>query len=172
MHDKELRQKEDSMMLRIREAESTQAVGDLRQKIAELEVQNQELITRGQIMDDKDLQEKLVELQDEVMRLRLLQTLYRRQSISTDPTRIDYEESEDESIISPSSPLSPLLSSQEQRHRLSSSTVIFPSSFVAPSHRLRQSTPSLFHSAVNSKMHCTTSSTTHSISQPSSSSTS
>jgi hypothetical protein len=27
------------MMLRIREAESTQAVGDLRQKIAELEVQ-------------------------------------------------------------------------------------------------------------------------------------
>jgi chromosome segregation ATPase len=66
MNDRELRQKEDSMMLRIREAECTQTNGDLRQKIAELEVKNQELITRGQIMDDRDLQDKLVELQDEL----------------------------------------------------------------------------------------------------------
>ncbi|CAF0893319.1 unnamed protein product [Rotaria sordida] len=65
MHDRELRLKEDSMMLRIHEAESTQTLGDLRQKIAELEVLNQELITRSQIMDDRDLQEKLLEFQDE-----------------------------------------------------------------------------------------------------------
>ncbi|CAF0835245.1 unnamed protein product [Adineta steineri] len=71
MYDGELRQKEDSMMLRIREAESTQTIGDLRQRIAELEIQNQELITRDQIMDDKDLEDKLLELQDEVRRIRL-----------------------------------------------------------------------------------------------------
>ncbi|CAM4771760.1 unnamed protein product [Rotaria magnacalcarata] len=65
MTDGVLRQKEDSMMLRIREAESTQALGDLRQRIAELEVQNQELITRSQIMGHRDIQEKLLEMQDE-----------------------------------------------------------------------------------------------------------
>ena len=77
------------MMIRIREAESTQTIGDLRQRIAELEVQvrrcfrsdrlfnetifslffqNQELITRGQILNERDLQDKFVELQDEVVR--------------------------------------------------------------------------------------------------------
>ncbi|CAF1505006.1 unnamed protein product [Rotaria sp. Silwood1] len=139
LHDGELRQKEDSMMLRIREAESTQAIGDLRQKIAELEVQNQELISRGQIMDNKDLQEKLVELQDEVLRLRLLQTIYRKQPISTDSTNIDYEESEDGSLTSP------VTLSSSINHRLSSSsTILFPTSFISSNHRLRQSTPSLF----------------------------
>ncbi|CAF2893292.1 unnamed protein product [Rotaria sp. Silwood2] len=139
LHDGELRQKEDSMMLRIRQIESTQTIGDLRQKIAELEIQNQELISRGQIMDDKDLQEKLVELQDEVLRLRLLQTLYRKQPISTDPTSIDYEESEDGSLTSP------LPLSSSINHRLSSSsTVLYPTSCISSNHRLRQSTPSLF----------------------------
>lgn len=78
------------MMIRIRDAESAQLIGELRQKIAELEVsvrkdfiaffpktkfqlffyfQNQEMITRDQILDGKDLQEKLVELQDEVKKL-------------------------------------------------------------------------------------------------------
>ncbi|CAF3744061.1 unnamed protein product [Rotaria sp. Silwood1] len=141
MHDGELRQKEDSMMLRIREAESTQTMGDLRQKIAELEVQNQELITRSQIMDDKDLQEKLLELQDEVMRLRLIHTLNRKQSISTDHTRIDYEDSEDESL--------PSSSSNNENHRLSSSVGIYSNSTKESNHRLRQSTPCLFQSTTN-----------------------
>ncbi|UJR14631.1 hypothetical protein I4U23_001625 [Adineta vaga] len=140
MHDGELRLKEDSMMLRIREAESTQTIGDLRQRIAELEVQNQELITRGQIMDDRDLQDQLLELQDEVMRLRLLQTIHRKQSTSTDNHRIDYEESEDECLMSP----------------LSSSIGLSPSSFISPNHRLRQSTPSLFP-AISSSQSSTTS---------------
>ncbi|CAF2032410.1 unnamed protein product [Rotaria magnacalcarata] len=139
LYDREMRKKEDSMMLRIREVESTQAIGDLRQRIAELEVANQELITRGQIMDEKDIQEKLIELQDEVMRLRLVQTLYRKHSISTDPNRIDYEESEDGSLTS-SLPLSTSIN-----HRSSSSSnVLFPTSFISSNHRLRQSTPSLF----------------------------
>lgn len=66
LHDEQIKVKEDSMMLRIREAENMQTIGDLRQKIAELEVRNQELITRGQILDDKDLEDKVFELQDEV----------------------------------------------------------------------------------------------------------
>ncbi|CAF1026293.1 unnamed protein product [Rotaria sordida] len=185
LRDGELKQKEDSMMLRIREVESTQAIGELRQKIAELEVQNQELISHGQIMDEKDLQEKLAELQDElrntqltrryslpvkrpsilyastfwqnidaideddhlitdsseicllqVLRLRLLLTLYRKQPNSTN---IDYEESEDGSLTTSL----PLLSSIN--HRLSSSsTILFPTSFISSNHHLRQSTPSLF----------------------------
>jgi len=149
-----LRQKEDSMMLRIRQAECTQTIGDLRQKIAELEVKNQELITCGQIMDDRDLQEKVVELQDEVMCLRLIQTIQRRQSISTEHTRVDYEESEDESL--PSSPFS------SENHHLSSSTGVYSNSILEPNHHRRQSTPSLFHST---KTQCTNSSTKPSSSQ-------
>ncbi|CAF1539373.1 unnamed protein product [Adineta ricciae] len=148
MHDGELRLKEDSMMLRIREAESTQAIGDLRQRIAELEVQNQELITRGQIMDNRDLHDKLLELQDEVMRLRLLPTIHRNHSTSTDPHRHDYEESEDECLISP-------LSTSVNQRLSSSSIVLSPSSFISPNHRLRQSTPSLFPTLASSQSSAT-----------------
>ncbi len=86
------------------------------------------------------------------MRLRLLQTVYRKQSVSTEPNRTNYEESEDESLTS-------ALSSSSINHRLSSSSIILsPSSFISPNHRLRKSTPSLFP--------------TFSTSQPSTSSTS
>ncbi len=37
----------------------------------------------------------------QVMRLRLLQTIIRKQPISTDSVRFDYEESEDDSLTSP-----------------------------------------------------------------------
>lgn len=85
------------------------------------------------------------------MRLRLIQTLHRRLSISTEHTRIDYEESEDESLSS-----SPLSSSVNENHRLSSSAGIYPTSSRASNSNLRQSTPSLFHSPVTQ---CTNSST-------------
>jgi len=71
------------------------------------------------------------------MRLRFLQTLLRKKSTSIDPNRIDYEESEDDSLISS---LSPTIN-----HRLSSSsTILCSNSFISLNHRLRQSTPSLF----------------------------
>lgn len=92
------------------------------------------------------------------MGLRLIQTLHRRLSISTDHTRIDYEESEDESLSS-----SPLSSSVNENHRLSSSAGIYSSSSREPNHRLRQSTPSLFHSP---KTQFTNSSTNLSSSPP------
>ena len=68
-----------------------------------------------------------------------MQTFHRRQSISTDHPRIDYEESEDESI--PSSSFS------SDNHRLSSSAGIYPTTIFEPNPDLRQSTPSLFHSS-------------------------
>ncbi|CAF0762374.1 unnamed protein product, partial [Didymodactylos carnosus] len=98
MRDLEIKQKEDSMMIKIRDAESTQMIGDLRQKIAELEVKNQELVTADQLSDDKDLQEKLAELQEEIMNLRFKNgsssALYRRYSMSN--YQNDYEDSGDE----------------------------------------------------------------------------
>jgi hypothetical protein len=95
------------------------------------------------------------------MRLRLIQTIHRRQSISTDHSRIDYEESEDESI--PSSP------STTDNHRLSSSTGIYSKSIKESHHHLRKSTPSLFHSTTNLKPQCIDSLTKHSSSSQSSS---
>ncbi len=89
------------------------------------------------------------------MRLRSIQTFYRRQSLSTDHTRIDYEDSEDESI--PSSPIS------SENHRLSSSTGNYSNPIPGSNRYLRQSTPSLFHST---KSQCTNSSTILSSSQP------
>jgi hypothetical protein len=94
------------------------------------------------------------------MRLRLIQTLHRRQSLSTDHSRIDYEESEDESL-----PSSPLSLSNNENHRLSSSTGTYSTSILEPKHYLRQSTPSLFPST---KIQCTNSSTILSSSQTSS----
>jgi hypothetical protein len=96
------------------------------------------------------------------MRLRLIQTFHRRQSISTDHTRIDYEESEDESI-----PSSPLSSSNIENHHLNSSTGNYLNSILEPNNHLRQSIPSLFYST---KTQCTNSSTILSSSSPSSSS--
>jgi hypothetical protein len=74
------------------------------------------------------------------MRLRLIQTFHRRQSISTDYTRVDYEESEDESI--PSSSFS------SDNHRLSSSVGLYSTTILESNPHLHQSTPSLFHSPI------------------------
>ena len=98
----------------------------------------------------------------QLMGLRLIQTLQRRQSISIDPSRIDYEESEDESL-----PSSPLTLSNTDIHHLSSSNDIYSNSSIEPNH-LRQSTPSL--SVTNMKTQCISSSTILSSSQPSTSS--
>lgn len=94
------------------------------------------------------------------MRLRLAHSLNRRQSLSTDHTGIDYEDSEDESMLS-----SP---SNNENQRLSSSVGIYSNSNVQPNKRLRQSTPCLFQSTNNTKTQCNNSSTM--LSSPKSSS--
>ena len=65
------------------------------------------------------------------MRLRLRQTLSHRGSLSTDRTQIDYEESEDESILR-----SPLLLSNIGDRRLSSSAGIYSNSSIQSDHSL------------------------------------
>ncbi|XP_029641770.1 EVI5-like protein isoform X2 [Octopus sinensis] len=66
--------KEDLMMFRIKEAEAAQMVGELKQKIAHLEVQKAELITSRQLMvkgGTQDLENKIYDLQDEVLQLKM-----------------------------------------------------------------------------------------------------
>lgn len=82
------------------------------------------------------------------MRLRLLPTIHRNHSTSTDPHRLDYEESEDECLLSP-------LSTSVNQRLSSSSIVLSPSSFISPNHRLRQSTPSLFPALSSSQSSAT-----------------
>ncbi|GAB1599351.1 EVI5-like protein isoform X1 [Argonauta hians] len=66
--------KEDLMMFRIKEAETAQHIGELKQKIAHLEVQKAELITSRQLMvkgGTQDLENKIYDLQDEVLQLKM-----------------------------------------------------------------------------------------------------
>lgn len=88
------------------------------------------------------------------MRLRLIQTLNRRQSISNDNAGIEYEESEDECMLSSS-----LSSSNADSRRLSSSVGIYSNSSIEPNQRLRQSTPCLYQSPNKTKTQRTNSST-------------
>lgn len=70
----ESKRKEDQMMFRIKEAESAQMIGELKQKIAHLEVQKAELFTTGQLQakgGTQDLENKIHDLQEEVLQLKM-----------------------------------------------------------------------------------------------------
>jgi len=75
----ESKTKEDEMMSRIREAEHSQSVAEMRQRIAELEIQNQELLTAEQLHDKPDkaadpiyIENRIADLKDEICRLKML----------------------------------------------------------------------------------------------------
>ncbi|KAI0213673.1 EVI5-like protein [Lamellibrachia satsuma] len=70
----ESKMKEDSMMTRITNAEYSQNVAEMRQRIAELEIENQELVTASQLSNTGDHQEltsRISDLQEEVMQLKM-----------------------------------------------------------------------------------------------------
>ncbi|XP_031343186.1 ecotropic viral integration site 5 ortholog isoform X1 [Photinus pyralis] len=75
--DLETKMQEELMNARIRDAEKTQAVVELTQKISQLELKNEEIATEGELrshsVDDneriRELQDKVADLQAEVMRL-------------------------------------------------------------------------------------------------------
>ncbi|XP_049809443.1 ecotropic viral integration site 5 ortholog isoform X1 [Schistocerca nitens] len=74
--DLESKMKDELMMARIRDAEHTQCVAELTQKISVLELKNQEMVAEGELrsnMDDsekvRDLQDKVADLKAEIMRL-------------------------------------------------------------------------------------------------------
>jgi hypothetical protein len=61
--------KEEAMMARIKEAENVQIIAELRHRIAEIDIQREELLTAGRLQDknDKDdLENQIYDLQDEV----------------------------------------------------------------------------------------------------------
>jgi len=68
--DLETRMKEDLMMARIREAENTQCVAELTQKISSLEYKNQEMIAEGDLASTMDQSNKIREMQDKIAHLR------------------------------------------------------------------------------------------------------
>ncbi|RZF32375.1 hypothetical protein LSTR_LSTR001839 [Laodelphax striatellus] len=74
--DLESKIKDDQMMARIRDAEHTQCVAELTQKISILELKNQEMVAEGELrsnIDDSDkvreLQDKMADMKAEIMRL-------------------------------------------------------------------------------------------------------
>jgi len=68
--DLESRMKEDLMMARIREAENTQCVAELTQKISSLEYKNQEMMAEGDLANTMDQSNKIREMQDKIANLR------------------------------------------------------------------------------------------------------
>merc|ERR1711899_54781 len=68
--DLESRVKEDLMMARIRDAENTQCVAELTQKISSLEYKNQEMIVDADLANTVDQSNKIREMQDKIANLR------------------------------------------------------------------------------------------------------
>ncbi|XP_055896566.1 EVI5-like protein isoform X4 [Biomphalaria glabrata] len=74
LDDTESQRKEEAMMSRIKEAENVQQLEELRHKIAEIDIQKEELLAAGQLHDkgeNQELENKLADLQDEVLQLQL-----------------------------------------------------------------------------------------------------
>jgi len=57
-------------MARIRDAENTQSVAELTQKISSLEYKNQEMLTEGDLVTSMNQSDKVRELQDKIASLR------------------------------------------------------------------------------------------------------
>ncbi|XP_022323904.1 EVI5-like protein isoform X1 [Crassostrea virginica] len=95
----EAQRKEESMMMRIKDAEQAQSVAELNRKIAELEIQKEELLTADRLDakdGSQDLANKIYDLQDEVLQLRLShnssgQKPYRNGSLSESDDDTDEE---------------------------------------------------------------------------------
>jgi len=66
----ESRMKEDIMMARIRDAENTQCMAELTQKISSLEYKNQEMLSEGDVVASLNQSDKVRELQDKIASLR------------------------------------------------------------------------------------------------------
>ncbi|KAL0280239.1 UNVERIFIED_CONTAM: hypothetical protein PYX00_001591 [Menopon gallinae] len=68
--DLESKMKDDLMMSRIKEAEHTQCVAELKQRISRLELKNHEMVAEGELRSNVDDSDRVKELQDEVAYLK------------------------------------------------------------------------------------------------------
>ncbi|BFZ20670.1 hypothetical protein BsWGS_23709 [Bradybaena similaris] len=74
LDDTESKRKEETMMARIKDAENIQLLAELRHRIAEIDIQKEEVLAAGQLQDkgeNQELKNKLHDLQDEVLQLQL-----------------------------------------------------------------------------------------------------
>ncbi|XP_041370278.1 ecotropic viral integration site 5 ortholog-like isoform X2 [Gigantopelta aegis] len=72
--DMETKKKEETMLTRIMEAEHAQIIAEYKQKIANLEIQKEELLAAGQLhgkTGTQDLENQIYDLKDEVLQLKL-----------------------------------------------------------------------------------------------------
>ncbi|XP_050712480.1 ecotropic viral integration site 5 ortholog-like isoform X5 [Eriocheir sinensis] len=106
--DLESQMKEEKMLARIREAEKSQSLAELTQKISSLEFKNQELVTEGEVSrvggSESDqvprLQDKVAELQAEIARLsainrRLTRTVSLQRLDAVSGPESDVEDADD-----------------------------------------------------------------------------
>lgn len=125
----EAQRKEESMMMRIKDAEQAQSLAELNRKIAELEIQKEELLTADRLDakdGSQDLANQIYDLQDEVLQLRLshnssgLKPSYRNGSVS------DSDEDSDEDLENPDTlnrTLSDIIEGRSSSSVLSSSLI-------------------------------------------------
>ncbi|KAL8625770.1 hypothetical protein ACOMHN_012362 [Nucella lapillus] len=75
LDDTESKRKEEAMMSRIKEAENVQVIAELRHKLADIDIQREEILAADQLQDSttdkEDLERQLCDLQDEVRQLKL-----------------------------------------------------------------------------------------------------
>ncbi|XP_056012324.1 ecotropic viral integration site 5 ortholog-like isoform X4 [Ostrea edulis] len=129
----EAQRKEESMMMRIRDAEQAQSLAELKRKIAELEIQKEELLTADRLDakdGSQDLANQIYDLQDEVLQLRLShnsstpRASYRNGSLS------ESEDESDEDLENPETlnrTLSDIIEGKSPTSVLSSSLINSPS---------------------------------------------
>ncbi|XP_076455006.1 EVI5-like protein isoform X2 [Babylonia areolata] len=74
LDDTESKHKEDAVMSRIKEAENVQLIAELRRKLAEIDIQREEMLTADQLQDSghrEELERRLCHLQEEVAHLQM-----------------------------------------------------------------------------------------------------
>ncbi|CAG2238652.1 EVI5 [Mytilus edulis] len=100
--DMQSQRREETMMLKIKEAENTHVIAELKQRIAELEIQKEEIWTADQLENKsghQDLENRIFDLQDEVLQLKFFQnspksTSYNGLEVSDSESEEDFEELE------------------------------------------------------------------------------
>lgn len=125
----EAQRKEESMMMRIKDAEQAQSLAELNRKIAELEIQKEELLTADRLDakdGSQDLANRIYDLQDEVLQLRLSHNSSGSKPSYCNGSLSDSDEDSDEDLENPETlnrTLSDIIEGKSSSSVLSSSLI-------------------------------------------------
>nr|XP_011443847.2 ecotropic viral integration site 5 ortholog isoform X1 [Crassostrea gigas]XP_019927591.2 ecotropic viral integration site 5 ortholog isoform X1 [Crassostrea gigas]XP_034301949.1 ecotropic viral integration site 5 ortholog isoform X1 [Crassostrea gigas]XP_034301950.1 ecotropic viral integration site 5 ortholog isoform X1 [Crassostrea gigas] len=125
----EAQRKEESMMMRIKDAEQAQSLAELNRKIAELEIQKEELLTADRLDakdGSQDLANQIYDLQDEVLQLRLSHNSSGPKPSFRNGSLSDSDEDSDEDLENPDTlnrTLSDIIEGRSSSSVLSSSLI-------------------------------------------------